>query len=519
MEIQELLLIAGKGALVGGLIGYLTNQLAVWMLFHPKKPAHVFGLQLPMTPGLVVKNQERLAEAIGRTVGNDLLDQETLLTHLDKINLSDPIRDLLIEEKSRLKDSNKPLIDVVGPDHRHVIESLEEIIADDISSRILDLIKSQLGTHEGLTSLLKQLLQDRYERPIGNWLSKEEKGRFSNFLSKSVRQVVASEGFKELLEDVLSKLHDSEKGEGIISLDLFEHEIGTAAAQFTSKIQKGLIGFLQDEGVAPGIRRRIAGKLQLYITQKFPMATMFINDEVIMDLLRQKWSDICNEAASLMEGDEVRERIWEELNRGIFSGLEGFLNELSSEEGGEKREKLAGTVQESLLRFLSEEKNAEMWDHQVETFFTQSIRSFCESEESAGSELVQLAGSRLTGLLETDQGKNWIRSSVRHFISELVENRPAAQLLELIPEREWDIAGNIAGDYLEKRAKGFIPEVLHKQMHVESIVTEKIRSFDTDRLEETIKRVSKRELSGIVRLGGVIGIIVGAATQVLYAFL
>lgn len=45
--------------LVGALIGYCTNYIAIKMLFRPRKPVFVFGKKLPFTPGVIPKNQPR----------------------------------------------------------------------------------------------------------------------------------------------------------------------------------------------------------------------------------------------------------------------------------------------------------------------------------------------------------------------------------------------------------------------------------------------------------------------------
>ena len=41
--------------LIGAVIGYFTNMIAVKMLFYPRKPIYVFGHQLPLTPGAIPK--------------------------------------------------------------------------------------------------------------------------------------------------------------------------------------------------------------------------------------------------------------------------------------------------------------------------------------------------------------------------------------------------------------------------------------------------------------------------------
>ena len=48
--------------LIGGAIGWLTNAIAIWMLFHPYREYRVFGLKLPFTPGLIPSRINELAE-------------------------------------------------------------------------------------------------------------------------------------------------------------------------------------------------------------------------------------------------------------------------------------------------------------------------------------------------------------------------------------------------------------------------------------------------------------------------
>lgn len=86
------------GPLVGAVIGLITNSLAIKMLFRPLNPVYLDKknkkYQLPFTPGLIPKERNRLASAIGRIVGTRLLDDETL----KKALLSDTIHDKIIEK-------------------------------------------------------------------------------------------------------------------------------------------------------------------------------------------------------------------------------------------------------------------------------------------------------------------------------------------------------------------------------------------------------------------------------------
>nr|WP_199319795.1 DUF445 family protein [Dolichospermum sp. FACHB-1091] len=64
--------------ILGGLIGYYTNDIAIKMLFRPYKPVYVFGKRVPFTPGLIPSNQERLGQNIANAIMKSLLTPEEL---------------------------------------------------------------------------------------------------------------------------------------------------------------------------------------------------------------------------------------------------------------------------------------------------------------------------------------------------------------------------------------------------------------------------------------------------------
>lgn len=57
----------------GAIIGYFTNDIAIKMLFRPYKAIYIGKRQLPFTPGLIPRNQARLAKRIADTIMGSLL--------------------------------------------------------------------------------------------------------------------------------------------------------------------------------------------------------------------------------------------------------------------------------------------------------------------------------------------------------------------------------------------------------------------------------------------------------------
>ncbi|MBE9222774.1 DUF445 domain-containing protein [Cyanobacterium stanieri LEGE 03274] len=62
----------------GAVIGYFTNDLAINMLFRPYRPVFIFKKRLPFTPGLIPRNQERLAKRVSDTIMGSLLTPSEL---------------------------------------------------------------------------------------------------------------------------------------------------------------------------------------------------------------------------------------------------------------------------------------------------------------------------------------------------------------------------------------------------------------------------------------------------------
>ena len=68
--------------LVGAVIGYITNDIAIRMLFRPHQPKFVFGIRIPFTPGIIPKEKGRIAEALGNSISTNLMNQEVLEKNL-----------------------------------------------------------------------------------------------------------------------------------------------------------------------------------------------------------------------------------------------------------------------------------------------------------------------------------------------------------------------------------------------------------------------------------------------------
>ena len=83
------------------------------MLFRPHKEIYIGKFRLPFTPGLIPKEKNRIAAAIGKIIGNELLNSETL----GKALCSDEMQNAFYRKyeniAEQLKENDKLLKDVL----------------------------------------------------------------------------------------------------------------------------------------------------------------------------------------------------------------------------------------------------------------------------------------------------------------------------------------------------------------------------------------------------------------------
>ncbi len=75
------------GPTSGLVIGAFTNWLAIKMMFRPHQPKYIFGMKMPFTPGLIPKERGRIAEAVGSSISENLMNKDVLEKNLLSENM------------------------------------------------------------------------------------------------------------------------------------------------------------------------------------------------------------------------------------------------------------------------------------------------------------------------------------------------------------------------------------------------------------------------------------------------
>lgn len=113
--------------LIGGFIGYITNWLAIKMLFRPHTAKYVFGIHIPLTPGIIPKEKGRIAKSIGGVISENLMSHEVLEQYLLSDAMVDKLRATVDGFFETQKNNPETLGEFIG--HYLTEEEIKGIVA------------------------------------------------------------------------------------------------------------------------------------------------------------------------------------------------------------------------------------------------------------------------------------------------------------------------------------------------------------------------------------------------------
>ena len=147
--------------LIGALIGYCTNYVAIKMLFLPRRALHIGKWRLPMTPGVIPKNKARLATAVGNAVSDRLLTRQDILEGMKRSGVSERIVDGITASIVGSEASIRKLTDGAIPAEE--MDAALESASRRIGQKILDGIRSI-----DLRAMVSDMLQSSFGTLLSN---------------------------------------------------------------------------------------------------------------------------------------------------------------------------------------------------------------------------------------------------------------------------------------------------------------------------------------------------------------
>lgn len=157
----------------GGIIGYFTNDLAIKMLFRPYRAIYIRERKLPFTPGLIPRNQERLAKRVADTIMGSLLTPEELqnlakrLLQLERMQAAILWLLQMAMDRVKLDTEQKTAKILAGILHDLLGQSLPRLLKD--LAKREDFLKDQLN-HIFDQVLLELQFNESQASQMSDWL-------------------------------------------------------------------------------------------------------------------------------------------------------------------------------------------------------------------------------------------------------------------------------------------------------------------------------------------------------------
>ena len=192
------------GPLIGGVIGYFTNYIAVKMLFYPRTEVRLFGHVLPFTPGAIPKGRARLASAVGHAVSDSLLTK----SDIEAMLLSDEVKDHV--SGAVMKHLTKD----IGSEIRLLAELTEEEYLEKRSGLSLALSKEIVDSID-LSSIMEEFgleyIKDRiHSKTLGKLIPGDRIDAIAMSVALGMQGVVDEKGIDYVKKIVDKKLEETD---------------------------------------------------------------------------------------------------------------------------------------------------------------------------------------------------------------------------------------------------------------------------------------------------------------------
>lgn len=507
--------------LLGAIIGYITNDLAIKMLFRPLTEKRIFKIRIPLTPGIIPRQRKQLADSIGNMVHKNLITVEALTMHLE----SEKIRTGIERYIENLTDSviNKSVSELDKEQvqffftflEKFLIQTLDKLfssenfqdllqkgikgIIDSLGNTKISALFEKTNLKEILVSyvfpfLTGDKMQSLLSKGINNWMKNrlEENTPLSHIIPDGLIDMLAHI-FKSFLPDLL--------------LSLFKWLRSTEIRYLLETQGRGLLKDILDK---------------LNIMQKF-----FISVGQYDKTLENKMPEIVEDALNAFEtgaNDPTNQATFiEAVKEAIIKWEEHGIVSLFNEETDDVSEKI-NLILERVFNAISNDSVRSYIANGVDDFLTsnkeKTIKDILEGEFNADIlHWEELAFTYVINYLTREKAVAEISGAVIKFITNLLNNIEHVSLGKLF---NIDAAQKAKIDqFIYERLYDFAREKLPDaliQINVKELVVNKINSLNIEDVEKLLLMVIEKHLKWINVFGALLGALIGFSQMLLKLF-
>ena len=508
---------------IGAFIGYLTNKVAICMLFRPLRPWYVYGLKVPMTPGVIPSKRHDLAVNIGEMVGRHLLTSREIGAALSKEPFQEQLHRLIDRKVKEILNRELGTVSTFVPERFKAyfligLHTLKYRLGEGVNRYI-----ASDDFQEKMTVSLLTRLDAVAGKELNTYLSPATRQSLYNLLDRLVADLLGNERTSQWLAAFLADKLRQAADRGHSVGDFLPSQLGELLNAIVREQSPAVLRYLASQLADPAVRshviKGIVRGIDQFLESLGPVGAMargFLEvdtfEEKVAVFLKEREGDM----VAWLENSEVQERMSSALSRNIEALLQTPLAHLMNKMEAEQLERLCQSLAGQLLAMLGTEGAQDglrkMLRVALEELLAEGRCTLGElanrflSEES-GAQLRETLADEWVALFRTGKAEKLINNLVGTMVDALL-SRPVGKLSNIVPQ------GVRAGitDYLHLTAnRMLLQEVpdLADSLNIERVVADKVDSLDLLQLERLLLSIMEEQFKYINLFGGLLGFIIG----------
>lgn len=503
---------------LGAIIGWVTNDIAIRMLFRPLAEKRIFGVRLPLTPGVIPRQRYALAESIGRMVSEHLITEETVREHLAAGSFRGGLRTAVASLTRRALDASPASLG------RGALELWRGSLGS-IAAGVLARFFASPGFFASVRGVIARIVSAVGDQVLSDAASAE---RLAG-LARSRLLPMLSDGRAgrwaraEVLRWVDRRVADNTPVEHVLP-DSAVDAVAEALRAGWPRIREALLAWLRGAEVRRELESRGRRFVQDVLERMNSLQRFVVSVAQYDRTLSENMPGIVDDALKRLEeflDDPAGVDRFEKAVRASIDALRRKgMAELGANLGMDLRDKLPDLA-ERLVSGIDGEQLAQTLAEGLDRFF----------ERNGSRSLRELAG-RLLGLQEHEAVEALTNAALRYLTREetarslgetlegflgglLREHRPMGELLGISDEQKArldDFLAERAGHLLEARLPEFV-----QGFDIRRMVVDRINKLDVAQVESLLMIVIAKHLKWINVFGALLGALIGLTQSVVAA--
>ncbi len=245
------------------------------------------------------------------------------------------------------------------------------------------------------------------------------------------------------------------------------------------------------------------------------VARIVVTEKTIARLLDNFERDGAEQVSRLLDEPEMRSQVSQSVNDAVVKFLRRPLAVHFAALGPERLEGLKETAAHHITAALR--------DSATRAYATEKVDEALQRAEkqTVGEVLKRIppedAAEWTSAAVASDRVREWIEEGATAALNALLE-KPIGRPADLLPDGSIDRISAALTPILWNWIQEQIPDLV-AQVDIQTIVEEKVAGFSLERIEQIVRATTQRELDVIVRLGYVLGAVVGATAYVVSVLL